>query len=418
MRKAFRNPEIAKTVELNIIVTIVFALILYAFANMMLRQVNGELISNNGAAAETLIKSHPEMKDEIIAAFTKKHDTVTVESGIELLRQYGIEKDTYGLNDSLIRFHDSFITLTLMLFILFVICHMIISLRQFNSIFTKINEVYNGAEKIIKGEYSLRLGEYRDGELGKLSTSFNKMSSIIENTFDTLKKEKGFLKNTMQDISHQLKTPLSSLKIFNELLLNQSVKDEKTLNEFLHESQKQLDKMEWLIINLLKMAKLDAGAIEFKNRNSSIEETINESVNLLKPMYTVKNQKMIVESSDKAYFAHDRKWLIEAFGNIIKNCIEHTDDEGKIKITIYNSPIMVKVSIGDNGAGISKEDLPHIFERFYKGKGVYNKNSTGIGLSLAKSIIENQGGFITVKSVIGVGTTFNIVFLYDKELSC
>lgn len=417
MRKAFRNPEIAKTVELNIMVTIVFALILYAFANMMLRQVNGELISNNGAAAETLIKSHPEIKDEIIAAFTKKHDTGTVESGIELLRQYGIEKNTYCLNDSLNRFHDSFITLTLMLFILFVICHMIISLRQFNSIFTKINEVYNGAEKIIKGEYSLRLGEYRDGELGKLSTSFNKMSSIIENTFDTLKKEKGFLKNTMQDISHQLKTPLSSLKIFNELLLNQSVKDKKTLNEFLHESQRQLDKMEWLIINLLKMAKLDAGAIEFKNIDSSMEETINESVNLLKPMYTVKNQKMIVESSDKSYFSHDRRWLIEAFSNIIKNCIEHTDDGGKIRITIYNSPIMVKVSIADNGGGISQKDLPHIFERFYKGKGVYNKNSTGIGLSLAKSIIENQGGFITVKSVIGVGTTFNIVFLYDKELS-
>ncbi|PJI07900.1 MULTISPECIES: sensor histidine kinase [Clostridium] len=415
MRKAFRNPEIAKNVELNIIVTIVCALILYVFSTMMLRQVNGELISSNGAAIETLIKSHPEMKNEIITDFTQKYDKGTIESGIGMLKQYGIEKNTYDLNDSLSRFHDSFITLTLMIFILFVIFHMIISLRQFNSIFTKINEVYNGAEKIIKGEYSLRLSEYRDGELGKLSTSFNKMSSIIENTFDTLKKEKGFLKNTMQDISHQLKTPLSSLKIFNELLLNQSVKDEKTLNEFLHESQKQLDKMEWLIINLLKMAKLDAGAIEFRNRDSSIEETIDESVKLLRPMYTVKNQKMIVESSDKAYFAHDRKWLIEAFSNIIKNCIEHTDDEGKIKITIYNSPIMVKVTIGDNGAGISKEDLPHIFERFYKGKGVYNKNSTGIGLSLAKSIIENQGGFITVKSVIGVGTTFNIVFLYDKE---
>ncbi|URZ02199.1 sensor histidine kinase [Clostridium felsineum] len=416
MKDALKNPEIMKVLQLNFIFGLIFMLVLYIFVNKVSVNANSELIQNDGAIMETLIEAHPEIKNDIISAFTRENtSTVNVKKGIELSKQYGFDDSKYNLNETLNVFHSKLIYITLIIFAFYFIFSVALIITQFRKVFFKINEVYKGAEKIMNGNYSLRLNDYTEGELGKLSASFNRMSSIIENTLNTLKGEKIFLKNMMQDISHQLKTPLSSLKIFNELLLNQSVKDEKTVNEFLYESKKQLDKMEWLIINLLKMARLDAGAIDFKNENKSIEETIDESIRLLKPMYVLKNQEVSVNSTDKSYFKHDKKWLIEAFSNIIKNCIEHTEEYGQIKIEIYKSPIMVKVTIEDNGGGISKEDLPHIFERFYKGKGVYNKNSTGIGLSMAKSIIENQGGFITVKSIIGQGTKFSIVFLYDEQ---
>ncbi|KHD37774.1 histidine kinase [Clostridium acetobutylicum] len=415
MKDILKNPEIMKVLQLNFIVAVIFSLVLYIFLDRMAINANNGLIKTNGAAMETLIEAHPDMKDEVVRAFTKKPTKEMLEKGIELSNQYGFDQSEYNLNISLKTFHNQLIILTFAVFILYFLFNVLLISSQFGSVFMKINEVHEGAQKIINGNYSLRLNDYREGELGKLSASFNRMSSIIENTLNNLKEEKIFLKNMMQDISHQLKTPLSSLKIFNELLLNQNIKDEDTMNEFLHESKKQLDKMEWLIINLLKMARLDAGAIDFKNEKRSIEETVCESISLLKPMYTLKNQKVSVESTDKAYFKHDKKWLLEAFSNIIKNCIEHTGDNGEIKIYVYRSPIMVKVTIEDNGSGISKDDLPHIFERFYKGKGVYNKSSTGIGLSMAKSIIENQGGFITVKSAVGAGTIFNIVFLYEQQ---
>jgi len=236
------------------------------------------------------------------------------------------------------------------------------------------------------------------------------MTNRLKLTIEALDKEKLFLKDILSDISHQLKTPLTSLMILNDIMLKRKNTPEK-LGEFLEKSSEQLERMEWLIINLLKMAKMEFGAIELNIHKGYIDETIRKSLSILKTFFKEGNKKIIIlEPEKRITLPHDEEWLCEAFTNIIKNCIEHTKEGGKIEIQITETPLMISISIKDNGEGISPKDLPYIFERFYKAKSSKN-SSVGIGLSLAKSIIERHRGEIATKSKVDEGTEFTITFL-------
>jgi signal transduction histidine kinase len=170
--------------------------------------------------------------------------------------------------------------------------------------------------------------------------------------------------------------------------------------------------MEWLIKSLLKMARIEAGAIEFKKEEVSMLKTIEKGVEHLRSRAEDKGQLLEIKDPDgDIVFLHDSNWVAEAISNMVKNAIDHTDPGGRIEIGISETPIMVRVTIADNGEGIAEEDLPHIFERFYKGKNNIHGSGTGIGLALAKVIIENHQGRIAVKSEGGVGTIFTITFL-------
>lgn len=407
----FGNLEVKKMLILVSTAALFFSAVFLIMTDSVSITANKELIRSNGASMEILIEKHPDMKEEIIRAFTKEPSKDVVRKGEKIARQYGFDENLYTLNKSLDKFHSRLLIINLIFMIAITILIIAICLKQFSVVFSKITEVCTGAEKIISGNYSFRMNEYGEGKLGKLSSSFNKMSSIVENSMTNLNKEKEFLKDTMQNISHQLKTPLASLKIFNELSLENKIDNEDMMKDILNQSKRQLDKMEWLIISLLNLAKIDSGTMAFNNRNSSIKETLEECIESLASIYKIKHQSLTLESSGEAFLFHDKRWLVEAFSNIIKNSIENTGNNGEVKIYIQESPILVKVTIKDNGQGISKENLPHIFERFYKCTGTYNRESTGIGLSLSKSIIESQKGFIAVKSEVGVGTTFEITFL-------
>lgn len=236
------------------------------------------------------------------------------------------------------------------------------------------------------------------------------MINRLNNSVKKLKEEKLFLKNIISDISHQLKTPLASLIMFNDLMKNKDMSLEDK-NYFLNLSEEQLKRMEWLIISLLKLSRLEAKVIKFDIKSNPIYITIMKSISPIKEKAREKNISINLKLDEKIRFNHDLNWTAEALTNIIKNSIEHTKNGGYINIKIYETPLAIFISIEDNGEGIPKNLIPKIFKRFYKGENSTNPTSIGIGLSLSKRIIESQNGSINVESEIKKGTKFNITFL-------
>ena len=223
-----------------------------------------------------------------------------------------------------------------------------------------------------------------------------------------LKKDKEYLANAMSDISHQLKTPLTSISLMVDILEENPQMEEEKRKEFVQDISSQLNQINWLIISLLKLSKLDAGTVDFKQENINVKEIINEIKQNLSIWTEIRNQEIIILGEETEIIG-DKNWTIEAISNIIKNCLEHSSENEKVYITCKENALYTELIIQDKGKGITEKDLPHIFERFYKGKNS-NKDSIGIGLALAKTIIEKENGTISVKSKINKGTTFNIKF--------
>jgi signal transduction histidine kinase len=203
---------------------------------------------------------------------------------------------------------------------------------------------------------------------------------------------------------------MSAIIVYNDIMLSKELSFEQR-QTFLVNSQNQLNKMQWLIQSLLKLAKLDAKAIELNKETASLMDTLHEAVDSLESKSMQENISIKFVDNEDIFFQHDRLWLQEAFINIIKNGIEHTVPGGEIYIELMENPIYRRVIIKDTGEGIREEDLPSIFKRFYKAKTSKKADSIGVGLALSKAIIEAHNGVVEVRSKLGEGTTFIITFL-------
>lgn len=221
-----------------------------------------------------------------------------------------------------------------------------------------------------------------------------------------MKKDKKEITTALSDISHQIRTPLTSINVMLDILKEQEL-DENTKRNYLYEITKQLNSINWLVTVLLKLSRLESGMVEFNYEPINLKQLANEVKQSMAIPIELKNQKLEIISKEEATMQGDYNWTKEAIINIVKNCIEHTAENRKIKIELSENALYSQIIIQDEGEGISEEDLPYIFNRFYKGKGS-SKESFGIGLALAKSIIEKQGGEIKVKSKKGEGTEFRI----------
>ncbi len=271
-----------------------------------------------------------------------------------------------------------------------------------------IKKLSDYLRKVYSGEYSLDLRDNMEGELSILKNEIYKVTLILMKQSELLKTEKEQLADAISDISHQLKTPLTSMMVMTDLLNDENLSVMKR-KEFTKNLEYQLTRMEWLLTVLLKLAKIDAGTIKFKKEVIRVTELIKISIEpLLIPM-ELKEQVLIVKGDSSVSMIGDFKWLSEAVLNIVKNCMEHTPCGGEITIGYQDNPIYTEIIISDNGSGIEKEDLPYIFKRFYKGKNS-GDDSVGIGLAMAYSIITCQGGDISVTSKIDKGTNFSIKF--------
>lgn len=272
--------------------------------------------------------------------------------------------------------------------------------------YDKLNKLNDYLSLICSGDYFLDVSENTEGELSILQNNLYKVISILQTQKEQLEKDKVYLADSLADISHQLKTPLTSMMVMTDLLKDNQNND-KT-EEFVDIIETQLDKMKWLITNLLKMSKLDADTADFKKESVSVRDVIDQSIKSFLITLDIKNIDFADEAED-FIFDGDRSWSIEAFQNIIKNCIEHTEKNGMLSITTKKTMVYNSVFIRDNGTGIAKKDLPHIFERFYHGENSSGE-SVGIGLALAKTIFEKEKAEIFVESAENQGTEFEIRF--------
>lgn len=272
--------------------------------------------------------------------------------------------------------------------------------------YDKLNELNNYMSLVCAGNFDLDIPDNTEGELSILKNNLYKVIVLLRTQNEALKKDKVYLADSLADISHQLKTPLTSIMVMTDLLKDDV--DTAKKKEFVGVIENQSDKMRWLITNLLKLSKLDAGTAEFKQEKVSLKSVLEKS---LEPFLITLDLRGITLETDINDFSiiGDENWSVEAFENIIKNCIEHTPDKGHLTVKTASTTVYDAVIIKDDGCGISKEDLLHIFERFYHGKNS-SSDSVGIGLALSKTIFEREKGRVTVESRECIGSEFTVKF--------
>ena len=267
----------------------------------------------------------------------------------------------------------------------------------------------------LDGNTDARIDCDEEGELYHLFHCVNTLAAVLNAHAANENREKEFLKNTISDISHQLKTPLAALNIYNGLLQGEA-EGNPAIQEFAERSEQELDRIETLVQNLLKITKLDAGSIVIEKHPENVEELLRD-VELHFAYRAKQEQKEIVLSgADDIWLSCDRDWMLEAIDNLVKNALDHTAQGGIIQMEWRQLPSAVQILVKDNGSGIHPEDLHHIFKRFYRSRFSQDTQGIGLGLPLAKAITEAHNGTITVDSELGMGTTFTISFRIPTEL--
>lgn len=273
--------------------------------------------------------------------------------------------------------------------------------------YKRIESLTETINEILHGNDSINIKSYNEGELSILENEVQKMLVRLRDQKDILQKERAYLADSIADISHQLRTPLTSINLILSLLSSGDISEERR-SELMRELSSLITKTEYLVSVLLKISKIDAGTVQFEKKEINLYELIKKSAEpVLIPM-DIKNQSLVIDVGD-IKFTGDFGWNLEAFGNILKNCAEHTPEGGTLTVRGEDTPIFTEITVEDTGNGFDEEDLPHIFERFYKGKNS-NKDSFGIGLNLAKTIVARQNGTIKAENSNSGGAKFTVRF--------
>lgn len=411
MKGYFNNPEIKKSsVALLILMTI------FILSSCLVIKINSENLKKDyikvmGCVAARFIEKEPDIADEIVPLMAGKLTAKDEANGTRILSQYGLhEKLDVSLFPYINSSFSKGILYILTLGIILTILLFILNYIQYGYFYDIIRNFSSAASSIVNGNYNLKFSEKREGDLSKLAQSFNMMGEVIRGNISALNKEKEFLVNLLSDISHQIKTPLSTIILYNDIMLSKELSSSQR-ETFLKRTQNQINRITWLVQNLLKLAKMDANAIELDMENQSLNETVDEVIEALESKALDKNVRMDYIHGDDIILKHDRLWLQEALINVVKNGIEHSDEGESVTINLEDNPIYTRIIVKNTGEVISEEDLANIFKRFYKGKSSKKSDSIGIGLSLAKSIIERHGGYIEARSDTDNGTRFIITFL-------
>lgn len=274
----------------------------------------------------------------------------------------------------------------------------------------KIKEITKMISKINNRQFDIDINDFNEGELSILKNEISKTTTMLRQVADNSVKDKLNLKDSLGDISHQLKTPLTSITIMIDNILDSPDMDEKTRKKFLINIKREILNINFLVMSLLKLSKFDANVVKFNKESVYLKDIIIESIKNVSMIKELKNITIKVSGDDNIKLLCDFKWQVESITNILKNSIEHTSEYGTVEVNYSENKLYTRILIKDNGKGINSDDLPHIFDRFYKGKNG-SDDSFGIGLSLSKTIIEKEGGSITVKSTPNIGTIFTIKYL-------
>lgn len=390
-------------------IALIFVAILSFFIMSTIQNTKYEKIVNATISnfIDEIMEKYPETSEEDIIKIL--NDTIKQKEKMEILKKYGYTNNlsyVQKLEKEMEKNTKIDIALIMAFGILIVFIVLIYNWQREREI-KKINKYLN---EINSGNYELKIKENCEDELSKLKNELYKTTVLLRETAENSEQEKINLSNSLADISHQIKTPLTSIRIMLDNIEDNPDMDRKTREEFIEDISKQIDWISSLVISLLKLAKFDAGAIKMNDQEVNVKKLINHVLSNLAIIIDVKNIKIEQKIDDNVLLKADYNWQLEAITNIIKNAIEHSNENGTIHIDVENNSVFVKIKIRDEGEGINKKDIKHIFDRFYKAKKS-SENSIGIGLSLAKTIIEQENGYIKVDSETGKGTTFEIKYL-------
>lgn len=402
------NPEIKKY-NISIIALFLITIILSIFVNTLnLNIIKADVIQNNQAIVGNIVSKYPELEKDIVSVITQAKNKENTDLGAKVLQKYNYDSSTNLSQEPIVQNNIYKMLKINILFITFVfLCLITISFYFFIKIYRDIKDMTDYVYHSSEGrEYEMK-NKNQEGQIGILKTEIMKMTTVLKEKVALLHSEKIFLNDTISDISHQLKTPMTSLMLLTDLMYNDLDKEKKI--EFLDRTNAQLSRMDWLIKSMLKLSKLEAKVIDFKTDKVNINELIKRSISPLLVPIELRNISLNINGDKEASYTGDIEWSSEALSNIIKNCIEHTKEGGTLDITYEENPIYSEIIIKDNGEGIDKDDIQNIFKRFYKGKNS-KSDSVGIGLAMAKSIIESQNGDIYVKSKKNRGSEFHITF--------
>jgi signal transduction histidine kinase len=269
----------------------------------------------------------------------------------------------------------------------------------------------------IAGNKNVSIESNDEGELYRLFHEVNSLAAILNAHAENEKNAKKFLRDTISDISHQLKTPLAALNIYNGLIQDEAKERElSTIQEFSLLSEQEFDRIETLVQNLLKITKLDAGTILLEKTSENVSELVKDIKKHFLFRAGQEEKEILLSGNEEITFLCDRNWIIEAIGNLVKNALDHTEKGGLIRIEWRAFTSIVRITVKDNGSGIHPEDLHHIFKRFYRSRFSKDTQGIGLGLSLTKAIVEAHNGTIEVDSTLGAGTSFTINFLNPTKL--
>lgn len=391
---------------LSIIISLLF-LSLFIISNYHFRQ---QYQTTNNLLLSSLINkiktTYPELSEIEIIEVLNNPD-LTEE---DLFKKYGINIQNESLSIKQQNLNNQYFLFTIISILIYSLTIILIIIIYNKKEKAKINKITNYLKELNNHQYSLAIEDNQEEDLSLLKNEIYKTAITLNEQTLLLKKDKESLKDSLSDISHQLKTPLTSINLMIDTLRHQDNLSSTERRELLNNIHRKITNTNFLVHSLLKLSKFDANTIEFNRQNNSLSKILKEVLDNLSTLSDLKDIKINIKGSKDISLYCDYKWEVEALTNIIKNCIEHSNNSSKIDITYQKNDIFTKIIIQDNGCGISKKDLPHIFERFYKAQNS-SKDSIGIGLSLAKTIIEKDNGYITVDSVINKGTTFTIKYL-------
>ena len=401
----FKNRNSRKAIILGIIVIMLSTGIFWVINNIQYRKYLKIVNAKIDNIISQVIEKYPDITEEEVLEILKNNETP--ESSV--LEKYGYTPDiSYikTLGEQIETNKKQNIALVIIFGTVSLEIYLIYVITQEK----KIAEINEYIKQINNKNYILKIEENDNGELSKLRNELYKTTVLLKETAEISEKEKENLSTAIADISHQLKTPLTSIRIMLDNIQDDPDMEKEVREDFLIEISKQIDWISSLVVALLKIAKFDAGTIKMENNEINAKNLIDNIVSNLAILMELKNIEIITNVDEKATFIADYKWQQEALTNILKNAIEHSKHNSRIYITVENTNLFLKIIIKDEGSGIDKEDLKHIFQRFYKTKNS-SENSIGIGLPLAKAIIEQSNGYIKVETKYGEGTSFEVKYI-------
>ena len=376
-------------------------------ATLLAKNFQQELLLHDYGVAGHLLNNEKELS---ISAFTSQPNENDIERGRAALASIGYDETTSMRFLPAVQIYRNQTMFSVFLLLVFLFGAIYLSLFLY---LRRQHKAFSNAENTIRqfldGNTTSRIECSQAGDWYSLFHAINEMATILSAHAENQRQTKEFLQDIISDVSHQIKTPLSALKMYHEIIESHK-NDAATVSSFTEKSQREIKRMEDVIYTLLKLARLDAGIIQMEKTPENLSVLMQDVLERFETWAEREHKTITLSGKEDVVLSCDALWISEAIGNIVKNALEHTEKGGHIEVKWRQSPLMTQIEISDDGKGIHPEDLYNIFKRFYRSRFSSDVHGIGLGLPLAKSIVEAHGGTISVTSSLGAGTTFTLNF--------